>query len=175
MMAFFFTMPISSTMPISAITLKSLRVMNKRQQRAHARRGQRGKNGDGMDVAFVQHAQHDVDRHQRGQNQHRLVGQRCLKRLRRALKRGLNAGRHADFVLDLVHRLDGLAERCVGSQIERKRHHRKLALVIDRDGRGVCLDGAERRERNLAAVRKCRGGSDGLRSWSADSIRWSSG
>ena len=35
-----------------------------------------------MDVAFVQHAQHDVDRHQRGQNQQRLVRERGLKGLR---------------------------------------------------------------------------------------------
>ena len=86
MMPFFFTMPISSTMPISAITLKSVPVRYERQQRAHARRRQRGKNRDRVNVAFVQHAQHDVDRHQRRQNQHRLVGQRRLKRLRRALE-----------------------------------------------------------------------------------------
>ena len=59
------------------------------QQRADARRGQRRKNRDGMDVAFIQHAQHDVDRDQRRQNQNRLVGQRGLKRRRRALERRL--------------------------------------------------------------------------------------
>ena len=49
---------------------------HQRQQRAHARGRQRRKNRDRVDVAFVQHAQDDVDRHQRGQNQNRLVGQR---------------------------------------------------------------------------------------------------
>ena len=134
-----------------------------RQQRAHARRRQRGKNRDRMDVAFVQNAQHDVDRHQRGQNQHRLVGQRSLKGFRGSLKRRLNAGRQANFVLGLVHCLHRLSERRVGSEIERKRHHRKLALVADRDGRAASLGGAERRQRNLAAVGKCRGGRNGGR------------
>ena len=82
MMAFFFTMPISRMMPISEITLKSLPRDQQRQDRAHAGGGQRGENRDRVDVALVQHAQHDVHRHQRGQDQHRLVGERVLKRLR---------------------------------------------------------------------------------------------
>ncbi len=46
---------------------------HQRQQRAHAGRGQRGKNGDGMDKAFVEHAEHDVDRDQRGEDQQRFI------------------------------------------------------------------------------------------------------
>ena len=86
MMAFFLTMPISRTMPISAMTLKSLPADDQRQQRADARRGQRRENRDRMDVAFVQHAQHDVDGDQGRENQHRFVGQRGLKRLRPCLE-----------------------------------------------------------------------------------------
>ena len=44
-----------------------------------------------MDVALVEHAQHDVDRDQRGQDQQRLVGQRILERRGRALEAGLDA------------------------------------------------------------------------------------
>ena len=86
MMAFFFTMPISRMMPMSAMTLKSIVEEHQRQQRADAGRGQRGKNRDGVDVALVEHAEHDVNGDERGQDQHRLVGQRGLKGLRRALE-----------------------------------------------------------------------------------------
>ena len=64
-----------------------------RQQRADAGRRQRRENRDRVDVAFVQHAQHDVDRDQRGQDQQRLLRQRGLKGLGRALEAGLDAGR----------------------------------------------------------------------------------
>ena len=69
MMAFFFTMPISRMMPISAMTLNSVWQKQQRQDRADAGRGQRGENGDGMDVAFVENAEHDVDGDQRGEDQ----------------------------------------------------------------------------------------------------------
>ena len=39
------------------------------EQRAHAGRWQRGQDGDGVDVAFVQHAQDDVHGDQRGQDE----------------------------------------------------------------------------------------------------------
>jgi hypothetical protein len=69
-------------MPISAITLKSMWKMQERQDGAHAGRRQRGENRDGMDVALVQHAQHDVHGDDGRQNQDRLVGQRGLEGLR---------------------------------------------------------------------------------------------
>ena len=40
-----------------------------RQERAQAGRWQRREDGDGMDIAFIQHAQNDVDRDQRCENQ----------------------------------------------------------------------------------------------------------
>ena len=82
---------------------------HERQQRAHAGRGQGGKNRDGVNEAFVQHAEHDVDRDQRGQDQQRLVGQRVLERGGRALEAGLQAGRHVHLLLHLV---DGGRWRC---------------------------------------------------------------
>ena len=83
MMAFFFTMPISRMMPIRAMTLKSLPRNQQRQNCAHAGRGQRRENRDRMNVAFVQHAQHDIHRDDRRQNQPGLVRQRIAERLRR--------------------------------------------------------------------------------------------
>ena len=87
-------------MPISAITLNSMRVKMQRKQSAHAGRGQRGDDGDGVDVALVEHAEHDVDGDERGEDEQRLVGQRGLKCGRRSLEAGVDAGRHADALLD---------------------------------------------------------------------------
>ena len=92
MIAFFFTMPISRMMPISAMTLSSVRQTQQRQQRAHAGRGQRGEDGERVDVALVQHAEDDVHRDQRRGDQQGLAGQRGLEGLRRALEAALDAG-----------------------------------------------------------------------------------
>ena len=67
-----------------AMTLRSVPEDQQREQRAHARRRQGGEDGDRVDVALVEHAQHDVDRQQRRQDQERLVGQRGLEGLGRA-------------------------------------------------------------------------------------------
>jgi hypothetical protein len=85
MMAFFFTMPISRMMPISAMTFSSLRE-HERQQRAHAGRRKRREDRDRVNVTFVEDPQHDVDGHERGQDQIRLVGAAILKGLRRCRK-----------------------------------------------------------------------------------------
>ena len=71
MMAFFFTMPISRMMPISAITENGVPKMQQRQGRADAGRRQRRENGDRMDGVLVEDAQHDIDRRQRRQDQQR--------------------------------------------------------------------------------------------------------
>ncbi len=68
------------------------------QQRAHARRRQRGQDRHRMNVAFIQHAEHDVDRRQRGGDQQRLAAERVLIGLRRACEPGLDGGGQADFV-----------------------------------------------------------------------------
>ena len=49
MMAFFFTMPISRMMPMSAMTSNSVLVTQQRQQRADAGRRQRREDRDRMD------------------------------------------------------------------------------------------------------------------------------
>ena len=93
-MAFFFTMPISRMMPISAMMLSSVRKISSASSAPDARRGKRGENRDRMDVILVENSQHDVDRDQRRQNQIGLGGQGVLKDLRRALKAGwMVAGR----------------------------------------------------------------------------------
>ena len=57
-----------------------------RQQGAYAGRRQGGQDRDGVNVAFVQDPEHDVDSDESGQDQHRLVRQRGLERFGGSLK-----------------------------------------------------------------------------------------
>ena len=117
MIPFFFTIPISRMMPMIATTLRSWPKQHQRQQRAHAGGRQSGENRDRMNEAFIQHAEHDVDRHQRGQNQQRLIRQRILERRRRALKIRLQAGRHVHVFLHLVDRGIALPSAAFGARL----------------------------------------------------------
>ena len=63
-----------------------------RKNCAHSGRRQRRKNCNGMDVALIQHAEHDVDGDHGGQNQKWFRRQRILECSRRPLKRRVNAG-----------------------------------------------------------------------------------
>ena len=61
-----------------------------------------------MNVALVKHAQHDIYRSQRRQNQYRLIGQRSLKRLRGSLEAAVHRCRQIHFPLggfDLFNRV----------------------------------------------------------------------
>ena len=122
-------------MPISAMTSRSFLNRHQRQDRADAGRRQRRKNGDGMDEAFVQHAENDVHRDDRRENQDRLVGQRRFERAGGSLEGRFDAGGHTQVPRHLLNLVDSRAERRSWSQIEGKSHHRELALMIDRDGR----------------------------------------
>ena len=148
MMAFFFTMPINSTMPMMATTVSSVAADHQREQRADAGRRQRGKNRDRVDIALVQHAQNDVNRHQRRQDQQRLVGQRSDEGLRRALERGLHRGRRGQFLFHFLDGVDRLAQRRVRRQIEGNSRCRKLPDVADQDRHGTTAKLGERTQRD---------------------------
>src|SRR5947208_6884146 len=62
------------------------------QDGADPGRGERGEDGHGMDVALIEHAEDDVDGDERSENQQRLVRERVLKSLGRALELGVNRG-----------------------------------------------------------------------------------
>ncbi len=65
----------------------------KEQSQNRARRpagGNGGKNGKRMDQALVKNAEHDVNRHQRREDQILLILERVLKGLRRALEGGMD-------------------------------------------------------------------------------------
>src|SRR5579872_3202564 len=110
-----------------------IQVIPGQQQRhngAHTRRGQRGKNRNGMDIALVEDAQHNVHRNYRGQNEPGFGGERVTERRRRSLETGVNAGRNADRALRVLNGAGGVAQRSAGSQVEGQGHHWKLPLVI---------------------------------------------
>jgi hypothetical protein len=73
MIAFFLTMPSSRMMPIRRDHTEVLTAHHQRQHRAHARRRERGEDRDRVNVALVQHAEHDVHGHHRGEDQVPLV------------------------------------------------------------------------------------------------------
>src|SRR6266851_1180530 len=124
-----------------------------RQNRAHARRRQRRQNRDRVNVALIQHTQHNVDDDQRRQNQQRLILQRSLKRPRRSLKLRIHTGRHIQLRLRPVHRIHRIADRLARRQIERDRHSRELALVTDHQRRRLLFEVSKRRQRHLRPIR----------------------
>ena len=77
MMAFFFTIPISSTMPMMEMMFRSCFKEHQCEHRAYARRRQSGDDRQWMDQAFIQNAENDVDRQQRRQNQQGSVPRDC--------------------------------------------------------------------------------------------------
>ena len=136
-----------------AMTLEIAAVDHQRQQRSDTGRRQGRKDRDRVDKALVEHAQHDVHRDDRRDDQDELVAECRLKRQRRALEDGDHAGRHTDFLLGLLDRVDGLAERGARRQIERHGRRRKLAEMIDLQRRRLLLDLGDRRQRDLAIRR----------------------
>ena len=87
MMAFFLTMPIKQDDADERNDAELRAAQHQREDGADTRGRQRGENRDGMNVAFVQNAEHDVDGDQRRENQNRLVGERILKCRGGALER----------------------------------------------------------------------------------------
>ena len=102
MMAFFFTMPTSITMPIMAITDRSILNSISVRMRADAGRRQAGDDGDRVDEALVQNAEHDIGGKDRRQDQNALPAQRILEHLRGALEAGGDAGRQPLVALELL-------------------------------------------------------------------------
>ena len=64
----------------------------------------------GMDVALVEHAEHDVHGDDGRQDQERLVGEGGLERLGGPLEAGVDGGGQADLALGLLDGADRLAE-----------------------------------------------------------------
>lgn len=105
-----------------------------------------------MNVALVQHAQHDVHGHHRCQNQQQGARQRGLKRLRRTLELGLHTDRHADVFAHLIDQFNGLPQRHAGRQVERDHHRGELADVRHGQLRLALFNPGQVRQANLSAV-----------------------
>ena len=109
-----------------------------------------------MNVAFIQDAQHNIDRHQRRRDQQGLTREGVLKRLGDPLKAAADGGGQAHLARGLLDRRDGVAQRRARREIERDGDRRKLALVIDgerRGGGGIVREGAERHQQSRFAER----------------------
>ncbi len=124
-----------------------------RENRAHASRGKRGENRDGMNVAFVQNAKHDVHCDHRGQDQDGLIRKGSEEGRRCPLKRSLDAGRHIQFPLPTVDGVDGIAQGGTRRQVERKSDHGKLALMVQSERCFTGIEVREGAERHLRAIR----------------------
>ncbi len=104
---------------------------HQRQQRTDAGGRQRRQDGQGMNVALVEDAEHDVDREQGGQYEVGLIVEGLLVHLCGALERAVDARRHADPVHRRLDRRNRRAQRDAGRQIERNRVRDQKTLVVD--------------------------------------------
>src|SRR5258708_18255442 len=105
-----------------------------------------------MDVALVQNAENDVDGYESRQDEDGFIDQGLEKSCRGPLEGGLNARRHVQFLFRGVDGVYGVAKRPIGSQIERKSDHGKLALMIERQSVVARVKPREGAERDLRAV-----------------------
>ena len=115
---------------MSAMIVKSVRVTMSASVRADAGRRQRRQDRQRMHDALVEDAEHDVHRRERRQQQPGFARERCLERLRGALKAAVHGRGHADVASGLLDGVDGIAERRARQQVERERDGRKLRLVV---------------------------------------------
>src|SRR5881227_3589014 len=103
-----------------------------------------------MDVALVKHPQHDVNSHNRGENKVRFGRKRILKGSRGSLETRLNARREMNVLLRLLYRLRSFSQRNSGGQIEGKRYHRELSLMVHCEGGIDGVEVTEGSQRNLS-------------------------
>ena len=123
---------------------------------ADARGWKRGKNRDGVNVAFIEDAQNDVNGDEGGKDEDRFVRKGVEEGRGCALKSRLDAGRHVQFLLGFVDGVDGVAESSVRSEVEGNSNDGRLALMIEGKSGGARFDAREGAEWNLLA----RGGAD---------------
>ena len=105
-----------------------------------------------MDVAFIKHAQHDIDRRNGGQNQNHLRIHRLLEHLRGTGKTAAYRGRHAKLGHRTVDCIAGLREGRTGWQVKGDGRCRRKALVVHRQRRVRRLPAGKVRERDRLTV-----------------------
>ncbi|MCY1398095.1 hypothetical protein D9M71_131210 [compost metagenome] len=106
-----------------------------------------------MYETFVEHAQDDVNRHQRRENQPRLARQRTLESLGRALEGADDRTGHAQLGHGLVEDAHGIAQGHARGQVEGQVGGGKQAVMGDRQWAGAGrLDPRQRRQRDHFAT-----------------------
>ena len=137
-------------MPINRDDAEVVAEQHQHQEGADPGRGECRDDGQGVNEAFVEHAEDEVDDQQRGRDQIGRRRQRRLEGLRRALERPGQCRRNAEIGLDLLNRRHRIAERRPSRQIEAHRHRWELALMVDGE---ICrlrhVDAHEGRHRHL--------------------------
>src|SRR5690348_611841 len=105
-----------------------------------------------MDIAFVQNAQNDVHGDDCRKDQDRFIREGTEEGSSSALKRGLDAGRHVQFLFCSVDGVDRFTQSSAGRQVEGNGDHGELALMVQSE-RGVGrVEVCKSAERHLYAV-----------------------
>jgi hypothetical protein len=104
------------------------------EEGTHPRRRQGRKNGHGMDVAFIQDAEDDINRQKRGKDEKSLAGNGIQKGLGSPGKTGLDGFRQFDFLFHGVDFLHGVSQGEAGREVKRQGYGGKLALMVHGDG-----------------------------------------
>ena len=120
-----------------------------RQQRPQSRGREGGDDRQRMDQALVQHPQDDVDRDQRGRDQHQIRPDRLPLPPGGADEFGAHALGHAQVAHRLIHSVLRDTLRNPRCEVEAQRRGGILALMLDREGGGAAFEPCHRRERNL--------------------------
>ena len=130
MIAFFFTIPISSTMPMMEMTFRSDFEEHQRQHCADAGRRQGGDDRQWMHQALVQDAEHDIDRQQRRDDQVRARCSAIVGRPEVPAKKPAS-WKASRALLHLVDAPVASLKRHIRREIERHRDRREQARMVD--------------------------------------------
>src|SRR5215472_2429131 len=123
------------------------------QQGADPGRGQGGEDRHRMDEALIEHAKHDVDRDDGGEDQQQLVAERRLEAEGGTLEGGEDGGREADLRFRRLHRVNAGAERDARGEVEGDGGRGELALMVDLQRCGFLPHLGKRQKRHLAIGR----------------------
>ena len=151
-MAFFFTMPISRMMPISAMMVRSSPASMRASSAPMPADGSVERIVIGMDEALVQHAEHDVHRRARRPPAATARWSGCCGRRAPRPERWCGccpASRCRCSAFSMAE--TAAPSEAPGRKIERYRGRRKLRQMIDEQRPRLHIDLGDRRQRHLAA------------------------
>ena len=93
------------------ITSRPAPNMRRARRRADAGGGERGEDCDGVDEAFVEHSEDDIDRDEGGDDEEKLAGEGGLEGLRGSLEAAVDGAGDAHLCFGALDFGDGVAER----------------------------------------------------------------